>query len=139
MEDRDHDLRLFARQLELLNRHLAVNKRDLESLLREERPRLALRDGSTHLIKREELERLRELVPEELRSQLHLPIYIELAAERYGEGTARIVGKAECFVVALILGREAQGDELFIYKPEVRVLRKALPTTTQYMFTLALE
>ena len=139
MEDRDHDLRLFARQLELLNRHLAVNKRDLESLLREERPRLALRDGSTHMIKREELERLKELVPEELRSQLLLPIYIELAAERYGEGTARIVGKAECFVVALILGREAQGDELFIYKPEVRVLRKALPTTTQYMFTLALE
>lgn len=139
MEDRDRDHRLFARQLELLNRHLAVSKRDLESLRREERPRLALRDGSTHLIKREELERLRELVPEELRSQLLLPIYIELAAERYGEGTARIAGKAECLVVARILGREAQGDELFIYKPEVRVLRKALPTTTQYMFTLALE
>ncbi len=139
MEDRDRDLRLFARQLELLNRHLAVSKRDLESLRREERPRLALRDGSTHLIKREELERIKELVPEELRSQLLLPIYIELAAERYGEGTARIVGKAECLVVARVLGREAQGDELFIYKPEVRVLRKALPTTTQYMFTLALE
>lgn len=139
MEDRDRDLRLFARQMELLNRHLAVSKRDLESLLREERPRLALRDGSTHLIKKQELEYLRELAPEELRSQLLLPIYIELAAERYGEGTARIVGKAECFIVARILGKEALGDEFFIYKPEVRVLRKALPTTTQYMFTLALE
>lgn len=139
MEERDRDLRLFARQLELLNRHLAASKRDLESLMREERPRLALRDGSTHLIKKQELEHLKELVPEELQSQLLLPIYIELAAERYGEGTARIVGKAECFVVARVLGKEAQGDELFIYKPEVRALRKALPTTTQYMFTVALE
>lgn len=126
----------ISKQLQMLNRHLAIAKRDLESLLKEEKPKIMLRDGSIHSFKKEELEKIGKILPQEQRPKLMLPIYIELGSEKYGEGTARITGKNECKVAAHVLGRTASGDELFVYKPELKQLRKELPTTTQYMFTL---
>jgi hypothetical protein len=136
----EKDFRLLAKELQILNRHLAVAKRDLESLFREERPRIPLRDGSTHTLRKEELERIRETLPEAYHRRLLLPIYIELASDKYGAGTARISGQAEALLISRLLGKdEPEGDELFLYKPEIRALRKLLPTTTQYLFSLALE
>lgn len=123
----------------MLNRHLAVAKRDLESLLKEEKPRIALRDGSTHSFKKDELERISRILPRELHPKLMLPIYIELSSDKYGKGAARISGSLECKAAAHVLGKAASGDELFVYRPELKRLRRELPTTTQYMFTLALE
>ncbi|MBI5253809.1 MAG: DUF61 family protein [Euryarchaeota archaeon] len=134
----DRTSHIISKQLEMLNRHLAVAKRDLESLLKEEKPRIALRDGSTHSFRKEELEKISRILPRELHPRLMLPIYIELS-DKYGKGTARISGSSECKVVAHVLGREAPGDEFFVYRPELKKLRKELPTTTQYMFTLALN
>lgn len=130
-----HDI--LSKHLEILNRHLAENKKSLEALLREENPKIVLRDGSTHSFKKEELQRLAEIVPASLHGKLTLPIYVELSSGKYGKGTARIAGKTECMVIAGILGRENPGEELFIYTPELRKVRKKLPTTTQYMFTLS--
>lgn len=135
----DRTAHVISKHLQMLNRHLAVAKRDLESLLKEEKPRIALRDGSTHSFKKEELEKISKILPRELHPKLMLPIYIELSSDKYGEGNARISGSPECKVAAHVLGREAPGDELFVYKPELKKLRRELPTTTQYMFTLALD
>ncbi len=136
----EKDFRLLTKELQILNRHLAVTKRDLESLSREERPRIPLRDGSTHSIRREELKRIRETLPEEYHRRLLLPIYIELGSDQYGEGTVRISGRAEALLISRLLGKEEpEEDHLFLYKPEIRELRRHLPTTTQYLFSLALD
>jgi hypothetical protein len=133
----DRTSRILAKQLDLMNRHLAKKKIDLKSLLKEEKPKIVLRDETAHSIDIKELEKLAELIPKEYHSKLFLPIYIELSSGKYGRGTARISGKIECMVVAKILGRESyREDETFIYRPDLRKLRRELPTTTQYMFSL---
>lgn len=121
----------------MLNRHLAREKRALDSLLADTNPKIVLRDGSLHSFKREELEELASLLPPEDHPKLMLPIYIELSPARYGKGTLRVTGRLECAVVSKVLNRDSTGDVFYVYKPELRVIRKRLPTTTQYMFTFA--
>jgi hypothetical protein len=132
----DRTDRILAKQLKMMNRHLAEKKKDLKSLLEDENPKLSLRDGTQHSLDKDELKKLAEIIPKDMHSQLLLPIYIELSSGKYGKGTARISGKAECMVVSAILDKKYGGDELFIYRPEIKKLRKELPTTTQYMFSL---
>lgn len=121
----------------MLNRHLAKDKKGLGGLLMDEDPKIVLRDGSLHSFKSDELEELASLVPPGDRRKLMLPIYIQLSSAKYGKGTSRVTGRLECMVVSKILDRECTGDVFYVYKPELRVLRKKLPTSTQYMFTLA--
>lgn len=135
----DPSFRMLSKQVQALNRHLAKSRADLGSLLKEEEPKIELRDGSEHAFKREELERLASIVPEYLHKRTRLPIYIELSSDKYGSGTGRVTGELECRVVRGVLGKEGDEDELFIYMPEIKALRKELPTTTDYMFTIALD
>jgi uncharacterized protein (UPF0216 family) len=135
----DESFRILSKQIQALNRHLAKSKVDLKSLLEEEEPKIVLRDESEHVFKKDELERLAELLPRYLHKKLRLPIYIELSSGKYGSGTGRVAGELECKVIRGVLDKEGRGDELFIYMPEIRMVRKELPTTTQYMFTIAME
>ncbi len=134
MEDKTSHI--LSKQLQAMNQHLAKNKVDLESLLKEKEPKVILKDGSEHAFKREELEKLAALLPESLHNRLMLPIYIELSSDKYGSGTARVSGELECEVVRKVMDMGDDGDELFIYRPETGKLRKELPTTTQYIFTI---
>ncbi len=132
----DKTSHILSKQLQAMNQHLAKTKIDLESLLKEERPKVILKDGSEHVFKRDELEKLAALLPESMHNRLMLPIYIELSSDKYGSGTARVSGELECEVVRKVLDKGDGGDELFIYRPETGKLRKELPTTTQYIFTI---
>lgn len=135
----DPSFRILSKQVQALNRHLAKSRTDLKSLLKEKEPKIIQRDGNEHGFKREELLKLAELLPEHLHKRLKLPIYIELSSDKYGSGTGKISGELECRVVRGVLDREGDGDELFIYMPEIKMLRKELPTATDYMFTIALD
>ncbi len=128
------DERTLVKLVRSLNKHLPERRKSLATLLREGAPRVYGRDGSPHRFKKEELRLLASILPEELHERLFLPIYIEFAPN-YGRGAARIHGKLECEVVGKIIGKNVkQSDEMIIYRPEVRELRKKLPTTTQYAF-----
>jgi hypothetical protein len=131
--------RILAMQLKAMNRHLARDKKSLARLLKEGKPTVRLRDGTDQYFKREELKFLASLLPKDMHRLLRLPIYIELSSARFGRGTARVCGKAEVEVISKILEKEAWGDEMFVYKPEIPAIRKKLPTTTQYIFTTTLE
>lgn len=132
MEDRS--FRILSKQLQLLNRHLAKTRQDLESLLKEDTPEAVLRDGGRHAFKKTELAKIANILPLNMHN-IKLPLYIELAPGKFGRGTARILGKTECKLVSNILGVKKNKDELFLYRPDMMKLRKELPTTTQYMFT----
>ncbi|HEX59831.1 MAG TPA: DUF61 family protein [Methanomicrobia archaeon] len=132
------DEKTLVKLIRSLNKHLPERRKSLATLLQEDAPRVYGRDGSPHRFKKEELRLLASILPEELHDRLFLPIYIEFAPD-YGRGAARIHGRLECEVVSKILGKNVeQTDEMIIYRPEVRELRRKLPTTTQYAFFFSL-
>jgi hypothetical protein len=112
--------------------HLPERRISLKEALSSAQPRVPTRDGGFHSFKREELELLAELLPEAEREKLLLPIFIALDP-KLGRGAARISGEVEARVAGRLIGKETTG-ELVIYRPEVALLRRKLPTTTQYLF-----
>jgi uncharacterized protein (UPF0216 family) len=130
-QDFDKSDRLLKKQIFSLNRHIPKQRRNLEDLLQDERPHVVGADGSRHRFKRSELKDLSNLISSEDYLKLKLPIYIEIESQTSG---ARISGKLETHIVSSILEKDNESDEIFIYRPEIQVLRKKLPTTTQYMF-----
>lgn len=125
--------RLIKFELSKLNVHLPERRLSLKEALSSPKPQVQARDGSIHMFKREELEFLAGLLPDVDRDKLQLPILIALEP-KLGRGAARISGEAEVKVVSQILEKESAAAELLIYRPEVAILRRKLPTTTQYLF-----
>ena len=136
--------RVITKAIRALNRHLPAERKTLAALMREDKPAVRGRDNSIQRIRKEEIERIASLIPEEAYQRLQIPIYIELTSD-YGRGISRIRGKTECEVVRKILGlsseqRQGQGcDEIFIYREDVRRLRRELQTTTQYAFVFTMD
>lgn len=136
------DDKTFVKAVKALNKHLPAERKSLFALLTEDKPAVQGRDQSIHRIRREELEEIARLIPKEEYKNLRLPIYIELTPD-YGRGIARVHGKLDCELVKRILGNVKEGskeresekvDEIFIYRDDVRRLRRKLPTTTEYAF-----
>lgn len=141
------DNKIIAKAVKALNVHLPAERRTLLALLKEDKPTVQGRDGSLHRMKRGELEEIASFLPEEAHGRLRLPIYIELTPD-YGRGIAKVHGKLDCEIVRRILGEGKEGegekeqegegsgrvDEIFIYRDDVRKLRRRLPTTTEYAF-----
>jgi len=125
--------RVLKFELSKLNVHLPMRRISLKEAMMSARPQVAARDGSTHIFKREELDLLAKIVPEAEWEMLRLPILIALDP-KLGRGAARINGEAEVRAINQILEKESAGEELLIYRPEVAVIRRKLPTTTQYLF-----
>jgi len=131
MKDIDRADRLIKKQILSLNRHLPRSRKRLSELLGEEKPHVIGSDGTKHRFKWDELEKLTKIIPEEDHSRLKLPIYIEIGSDQSG---ARISGRLECEIVNKILGSSSDENEIFIYRPDIKILRMELPTTTQYIF-----
>jgi uncharacterized protein (UPF0216 family) len=134
------DDKVFVKAVRALNTHLPAERKTLLALLKEEKPAVRGRDGSVNRIKREEVEELARLIPEEAHRQLRLPIYIELTPD-YGRGMAKVHGRLDCEIVRLVLEKEKEqeierekADEIFIHREDVRRLRRRLPTATEYAF-----
>jgi len=131
------DDKVLAKAVRALNKHLPVERKTLLALLSEDKPAVQGRDNSVYRIRREELQKIANLIPKEDYEKLKLPIYIELTSE-YGRGIARVHGKSECKIVKRILGKEKEKqeavDEIFIHRDDMRKLRRELQTATQYAF-----
>jgi uncharacterized protein (UPF0216 family) len=125
--------RVLKFELNKLNLHLPKQRISLKEALESAKPQVATRNGNVHMFKREELNFLAGLVKEADREKLRLPILIALDP-KFGRGAARITGQAEVMAISQILGKKGDGGELLIYRPDVAILRRKLPTTTQYSF-----
>ncbi len=124
----------IVKMVQTLNKHLPVERKTLLTLLKEDKPGVQGRDKTVYQIKREELEFSAKLIPKEDYAKLRLPIYIELTPD-YGRGIAKVRGKQDSEIVRRILGKEEEcGDEILIYRDDVRKLRRKLQTATQYTF-----
>jgi len=129
--DHNREDRLIKKQILILNRHLPRRRKTLQELLKEDKPHVTGSDGTRHRFKRDELRKIGSLIPEESWGRLKLPIYIEIDSQMSG---SRIAGKLECALIFRILGRDEDGEEIYIYRPDIKVVRQELPTTSQYIF-----
>lgn len=125
--------RLITLELSRLNAHLPEKRMSLREALSSHKPQVSTKNGGVYTFKREELEFLARILPQDSWDNLMLPILISLVP-KLGRGAAKIDGEAEVKVAGHLLGKEKAGHELVIYRPEVAVLRRRLPTTTQYLF-----
>jgi len=127
--------------IQTLNRHLPAKRRTLKELLAEDRPNIKNLDGSTHSFDKKELEKIAAIIPEWEYDKLRLPIYLEMCSSME-RGTIKISGRVECMVVNRVLYEDEElkkkeiKDSIIIYYPHLRKVRKELPTTTQFMFTM---
>ncbi len=134
MVDKDEYVK---KQIQNLNRHLPKGRVSLEDLLERDKPRIETQDGSTHRFKKKELDYLADLLPSDEHSNLKLPIIIRISPQ-LGRGSAKISGRMEKEVVGEILDKEPDDDdELLIYRPEMKIVRRKLPTATQYAFLIS--
>ncbi|MEN6592593.1 MAG: DUF61 family protein, partial [Methanobacterium sp.] len=72
-----------------------------------------------------------EIIPEKEHGRLKLPIYLEIESDTSG---TRVAGGPELEIICSVLGLEDCGREMYIYRPDLRIIRRELPTTTQYIF-----
>ncbi|KAB2942193.1 MAG: DUF61 family protein [Candidatus Methanoperedens sp.] len=127
--------------IQTLNRHLPAKRRTLKELLAEDRPNIKNLDGSTHSFDKKELEKIASIIPGWEHDKLRLPIYLEMCSSME-RGTIKISGRVESMVVNRVLYDDEElkkkdaKDFIIIYYPHLRKVRKELPTTTQFMFTM---
>ena len=68
---------------------------------------------------------------------LKLPLLIEIAPD-YGRSAAKIRGRIYCDIVQVILQKERKAvDEMILFRPDIRGLRRELPSATQYVFLIS--
>lgn len=124
--------KFIERELARLNLHLPAKKISLKDALSMEKPMVVTREGGIHSFDRAELEFLAGLLSEEERERLKLPILIILDP-KLGRGAARVSESCERKIIGKILEKEIN-EETVIYRPEVAIIRKKLPTTSQHLF-----
>ena len=122
-------------ELRLVNTGLPLTQKPLSALLCEEHPHVVCTDGSVHLIKKRELEYCASITHPDEQEALLLPMLIEIG----GASTEAAVvcrGQVEEKIASTVINMPVASEQgrLRLYKPQLALLRKALKTTTQYVF-----
>ena len=132
---------ILVKTIQTMNQHLPNKRINLAELMTMEKPGTKGKDNTFFIMDKVELDLISTSIPSFLWSRLRLPMLIEMSPD-YGSGAARVQGETEVELVSKILGKErpkAQTKQIIIYLPEVRELRRKLPTTTQYAFVTNLR
>ncbi len=133
-EGRAMNKNVLVKTIQTMNSHLPTRRVNLAELLKMEKPGIKGKDNTFFIMDKPELDLISQSLPRFLWSRLRLPLLIEMSPD-FGNGSARVQGEAEVEAVSKILGKDRQyAKQLIIYLPEVRELRRRLPTTTQYAF-----
>ena len=130
---------ILIKTIQTMNQHLPSRRLDLMQLMAMDKPGVKGKDNSFLIMEKAELELISQSLPRFLWSRLRLPLLIEMSPD-FGNGAARVQGEAEVEVVAKILGKDRPRErQMIIYLPDVRELRRKLPTTSQYAFVTNLR
>jgi uncharacterized protein (UPF0216 family) len=133
------DKKMLVKTIQTLNQHLPSKRLTLAELMAMEKPGIKGKDNTFYVMDKSELELISTALPRFLWNRLRLPMLIEMSPD-FGGNSARIQGEAEVEVASKILGKERpEKRTMLIYMPEVRELRRKLPTTTQYAFLTSLR
>lgn len=133
------DKKMLIKTIQTMNQHLPGKRLPLTDLLAMEKPGIKSKDNTFFIMDKAELDLISSTLPRFLWNRLRLPLLIEMSPD-FGSGAARVQGEVETEVVSKLLGKaRPEGKSLIIYLPDVRELRRKLPTTTQYAFVTNLR
>jgi len=133
------DKKLLIKTIQIMNQHLPGKRLNLSDLLKMDKPGIKGRDNTFFVIDRSELELISQSLPRFMWEKLRLPLLIERAPD-FGSNSARIQGEAEVEVVSKVLKKGKPDNKyMIIYMPEIRELRRFLPTATQYAFLASIR
>ena len=130
--------KLIEHDIDTLNDHLPETRVSLRELKDHPDPQFITRCGETSVFRREEIEEILGMVPEQFYDDIRLPIVI-LRRMDYGSGIHTVAGtKAELFLMHMFLGYVDLRWENFaawkpveqLARPQVQLLRRRLPSTT---------
>jgi uncharacterized protein (UPF0216 family) len=125
---------LLVKTIQTMNQHLPSKRLNLQDLLAMDKPGIRGKDNTFFILDKSELELICQSLPKFMWSRLRLPMLIEMSPD-FGSNAARVQGEAEGEVVSKILGKKYLHEkQMIIYMPEIRELRRKLPTATQYAF-----
>ncbi len=133
------DKKVLVKTIQTLNQHIPSKRLNLAELMTMDKPGVKGKDNTFYIMDKAELEQLSKSLPRFMWNRLKLPMLIEMSPD-FGGSAARIQGEAEVEATSKILGKSEQDRKfMIIYMPEVRELRRKLPTTTQYAFLASLR
>ena len=134
------DKQMLIKAIQTMNQHLPGKRQPLGELMTMDKPGIKSKDNTFFIMDKAELDLISKSLPRFMWNRLRLPLLIEMSPD-FGSGSARIQGEVETEVVSKLLGKERRmGDKfMIIYMPEVRELRRKLPTTTQYAFVASIR
>jgi uncharacterized protein len=133
------DKKILIKTIQTLNQHLPGKRLPLTELLAMEKPGVKGKDNTFFIMDKAELDLISQSLPRFLWNRLRLPLLIEMSPD-FGSGAARIQGEVEVEMVSKLLGKaRPEGKSMIVYLPDVRELRRKLPTTTQYAFVATLR
>jgi hypothetical protein len=125
---------ILVKTIQTMNQHLPSRRINLTELLAMEKPGIKGKDNTFFIMEKAELDLISQSLPRFLWSRLRLPLLIEMSPD-YGHGAARVQGEPEVELISKLLGKERPSSkQMIVYLPEIRELRRRLPTTTQYAF-----
>jgi uncharacterized protein (UPF0216 family) len=129
---------MIEHDIETINDHLPLTRPSLKNLLELETPEYRTRTGEMSVFKQEEIVQLAKEVPIKFHDEVKLPIVI-LRRLDLGRGLYSVTGsKPELFLVWKIVGQvDLKWEKIAewklkdrMYRPQVQILRRKLPSAT---------
>lgn len=117
-----------------MNRHMPVSRRTLLEYLESGEDTYETKDGQKCSVDRKELELLAEKCTEIEKMRLRIPIMVSTDTSCEA-GAWKVEGRTEAAVVSKLLGKRLyKEDFLRLYHPDLKELRKMLPSLVVILF-----
>ncbi len=117
-----------------MNRHIPVSKRTLLEYLESEDDSYETKDGQRCSVDRKDLEMLASKCTEIEKMRLRVPIFVSTDTSSE-TGAWKVEGRTEVAVVSKLLNKRAYKDDfLRLYHPDLKDLRKMLPSLVVVLF-----
>ncbi|MDH5402133.1 MAG: DUF61 family protein [Candidatus Heimdallarchaeota archaeon] len=130
-------------EIDKINLHLPKSVVSLKNILNIEKPKIQLRDGDFIEFDTQEVEAIKEIIPEKYWGQVLLPIIITRRRD-LGSSAFSVGGSDPNFYIILSLFEELKDYTIWkldnqltniFYRPQIKKIRKVFPTTTVIAFT----
>lgn len=121
--------------VKVLNAQIPRERKTLAELLLEDKPHVVCMDGSPHHFRKSELAVLSQMITDDERHALLLPILMEVTSDR-ADIIIRTRSGAEEKILSTVLDMPVtrKDNKINIFRPQLNVVRRKLKTTTQYVF-----
>lgn len=130
--------KFLQHEIDMINVHLPKKVLSLKVIEKMEKPGVYLRDGTFNEIEQKEIERIKNLVPDQFKGQVLLPIIITRRRD-LGLGAYTVGGSDPNLYVILSLFDELpdykrwktnKREKYVLYRYQLRKIRKEYPTST---------